>query len=89
MTVRFISNAYIPHSQHTVFGEPFPTPEIQALWNMIEVDIAVLWIRATNTFILQRLDAPRRFGRTSTEPCIAAAHAGYYDDWVAAIEKLL
>lgn len=88
MTVRFIGNAGISLAR-TLWGQPFPPPEIQALWNMIEVDIVVMGSAATKTFFLQRLDAPRRFGRTSLESAVAASRALDYDAWVEAIGKLL
>lgn len=90
MTVRFIgpqNNGRV--CANTLFGNMFPPPEILALWNMIEVEIVVMWSAGTNTFFLQRLDAPRRFGRTSLEPTIRAESALDYDTWVTAIEKLL
>lgn len=85
MTVRLIP----AHSTCTLWGQPFPPDNIQALWNMITDDITVHWSQGTETFFLQRADTPRTFGQTALEPMINVANALNYDAWLRAIQVLL
>lgn len=92
MTVRLIHNdhdhAPVPLNI-TLNGTPFPPEDIQALWNMVTPAITVQWSTGTNSFVLQRDDGARRFGRTSLMPVVYGGKAFDYDTWVQAIAKLL
>lgn len=89
MTVILVGMGGFSDNRATLWGEPFPPDDIQALWNMITDDIIVQWSQGTATFFLQRADAPRRFGRTALEPMIIVARALEYDAWLQAIQVLL
>lgn len=85
MTVRF-NGHMAPQTGSTAMlnGEPFPSAEIQALWNMIEPDITVQWV-AVGYFVLRD---DTQFGK-APRVTVLAADGHDYDAWVTALREFL
>lgn len=84
MTVRFLRRS--DGQIDTLHGVPFPSEEIQALWNMITEDVTVEWV-ATGIFIL-------RFPNTSLIMAskiatIYAKDGHNYNIWARTLQRLL
>lgn len=75
----------------TLYGKPWPTDEIEALWHMIPGDFTIEWVAPTMCFVIKNMETPQRLGRFMmyANQTIPAAHAFDFGLWVRVFQSLL
>lgn len=101
MSVRFVRGdgrygepfaSRVPGAKDTLYGEPFPSEEVEAFWHMVPDTVVVNWVTGLGLFVIELLipDAITFAGDTQyyRRGQIKAEDANKLSVWMETLNKL-